>query len=270
MTQQSTQQFRISLEAAETYEDRFVPALFAEWAPHVVKHAGVAAGSSVLDVATGTGIVARSAADAAGPGGRVVGVDHNEAMLEVARRLREDVEWQVGDAHELPFPDDAFDAVLCQSALMFFDNRVRALAEMGRVARPDGTIVVQVWGRLAESAGFNAFVESASARVDPDTVELLKSYFVLGDPAELRGLVESAGLEVTDLVSRQGALRYPTVRDFVMTEIASTHLADHLDPGTADLLVADAERALARWSTDTGVALPIEGHLVIARPGPGR
>lgn len=265
MTQQS-QQFRLSLEAAEAYEDRLVPALFAEWAPLLVKQAGVTAGSSVLDVATGTGVVARSAADAAGPGGRVVGVDSNEAMLNVARRQRGDIEWRVGDAHALPFPDDTFDAVLCQAALMFFENRVQSLMEMGRTARPAGTVVLQVWGRLAESAGFDAFVEVASRHLGPAAVEVLQGYFVLGDPVELRELVESAGLEVSELVSREGALRYPTIRDFVTTEIDGTHLADHLDPATIERIVSDAEEALETWRTDEGVQLPIEGHILTARP----
>jgi SAM-dependent methyltransferase len=124
-----TQTFQLSVEAAEAYEARFVPALFAEWAPHLVGAAGVAPGQAVLDVACGTGVVARAAADRMGGHGRVAGADLNEGMLAVAGRLRPDIEWHRADAADLPFADGSFDAVLCQSALMFFPDQVRALRE---------------------------------------------------------------------------------------------------------------------------------------------
>jgi len=121
-----TETFQLSAVAAEAYESTFVPALFAEWAPHLCDLAGVRPGQRVLDVACGTGIVARVAADRLAGAGRVVGVDLNEAMLAVARRVRPDVEWRQGDAEALPFPPASFDRVLCQMALMFFPDRARA------------------------------------------------------------------------------------------------------------------------------------------------
>ena len=109
---------------------QFVPTLFAQWAPMVCDAAEITAGQQVLDVACGTGIVARAAADRAGPG-NVIGVDLNDAMLTVARRVRPDITWRQGDASALPFPDGTFDAVVCQMALMFFPDRARALREDG-------------------------------------------------------------------------------------------------------------------------------------------
>lgn len=83
----SAEAFQRSLEAAEAYESKFVPALFGEWAPHLVDAAGVAPGHSVLDVACGTGMVTREVANRLGGDGKVVGVDVNEAMLTVAAQL---------------------------------------------------------------------------------------------------------------------------------------------------------------------------------------
>src|SRR5262245_23631955 len=115
----STETFQLPLEAAEAYEAMFVPAFFAQWAPLTCAAAGVASGQDVLDVACGTGIVARTAAEVVGPAGSVVGVDLNESMLVVARRIRPDLDWRQGDAGRLPVADASFDAVLCQMALMF-------------------------------------------------------------------------------------------------------------------------------------------------------
>ena len=84
---ESIEAFQISLAAAETYEAMFVPALFGEWAAHTVEAADLEPGQSVLDVACGTGVVARAAADVVGPA-RVVGIDLNDSMLAVARRSR--------------------------------------------------------------------------------------------------------------------------------------------------------------------------------------
>ncbi|MGH7821530.1 MAG: class I SAM-dependent methyltransferase, partial [Candidatus Binatia bacterium] len=142
--ERAAETFQISLETAEVYESRFVPALFAGWALELVDFAGVAPGQAVLDVACGTGIVARTAFERMKGRGRVVGLDLNEAMLTVAGRVRPEVEWRRGDAADLPFPDRSFDAVLCQMALMFFPDRGRALGEMRRVVDAGGTVAVAV------------------------------------------------------------------------------------------------------------------------------
>jgi ubiquinone/menaquinone biosynthesis C-methylase UbiE len=139
-----SESFQIPLEAAEVYESAFVPGFFAQWAPLLCDAAGVGPGDEVLDVACGTGIVARTAAERVVPSGRVVGVDLNEAMLAVARRVGPGIEWRQGDVSALPFLDAAFDRVLCQMALMFFPDRVGALREMARVAHPGATAAVVV------------------------------------------------------------------------------------------------------------------------------
>src|SRR4029453_3367859 len=131
-----TETFQLSAAAAEAYESTFVPALFAEWAPHLCDLAGVRPGQRVLDVAGGTGMFARVAADRLAGAGRVVGVDLKEAMLAVARRVRPDFEWRRGDAEALPFPPASFDRVLCQMALMFFPDRARGRRGRRRACEP--------------------------------------------------------------------------------------------------------------------------------------
>src|SRR4029453_8814510 len=147
MTTDSTHEaFQLTAEVAEVYEARFVPAFFAQWAPRILDVTGVAGGHQVLDVACGTGVVARAAAERVGASGSVVGVDMSEAMLAVARRVRPDLPWRRGDAAALPFGDGEFDVVVCQMAMMFFPDPVRALREMSRVARPAGWVGVVVSG----------------------------------------------------------------------------------------------------------------------------
>src|SRR5262245_10294831 len=124
-------------DPAEVYDELFVPALFAQWGPRIAEAVAIRPGQDVLDVGCGTGVLARAAAERAGrgggSGGRVVGLDPNEQMLAVARRKPTAITWQSGRAEALPFDNASFDAVVSQFALMFFESRPTAIAEMLRV-----------------------------------------------------------------------------------------------------------------------------------------
>src|SRR5712664_1454339 len=109
----------------EIYERHMVPAIFGPWAVDLVKLAALIPGERVLDVACGTGIVARLAAERVGPMGRVIGLDLNAGMLTVARSASagtENIEWREGNATALPFADKTFELVLCQQGLQFFPD----------------------------------------------------------------------------------------------------------------------------------------------------
>jgi ubiquinone/menaquinone biosynthesis C-methylase UbiE len=261
--------FQVSAEAAEVYESTFVPAIFAEWAPLVVDLAGVRPGHAVLDVACGTGIVARTAAARVGGAGRVTGVDLNEGMLAVARRLRPDLTWRVADAADLPFPDRSFDAVLCQMALMFFPDRRRALAEMGRVATPAGTVVLAVPAALEAQPAYRRLVDVVVGHAGPEARPLMGTYWACGDLDALRALVDSAGLAVTAARTHAGTARFGSVDAFVATEIEASPLAGRIAPEVYAAIRADAQPALAEFTTPAGrVDAPLYGHLVAARPRP--
>jgi ubiquinone/menaquinone biosynthesis C-methylase UbiE len=264
--QSSTETFQISMAAAEIYESKFVPALFAEWAPHLVDFAGIRPGQAVLDVACGTGIVARTVADRLGDGGRIVGLDLNPAMLAVARRVRPDVEWREGDAAALPFPDGSFDAVLCQMALMFFPDRAGALREMRRVAGVGGTVAIVVPAHLPAQPAYAPFVEMAARHAGPDAVSLLGAYFSCGDLGPLTSLVESAGLSVTGTRPRLGRVKFASVDEFVAAEVESTPLGSRIGKDAYASIRAGAREVLRPFMTPTGhLEVPLAGHLVAGR-----
>jgi SAM-dependent methyltransferase len=255
------QTYTLSADAAEFYESTFVPALFGDWARRLVDAAELAAGQSVLDVACGTGVVARAAADRVGSTGVVVGVDRNDAMLAVARRLRPDLRWQLGDAGALPFEDGSFDTVLSQAALMFFDDRVTALREMGRVAGSAGRVVVQVPGRLAGSPGYLPLTEAVARHAPAEVLDVLRAYFAVGEPDLLRRLFHEAGLTVSRFDTWLGATRLDSLDTFLSVELLP--IADLVTPAVRERIATDCRAALAGFVDASGaIAAPIEVHLI--------
>ncbi len=263
-----TETFQISQEAAEVYESRFVPALFATWCADVMEVAGPRPGQAVLDVACGTGVVARAVADRLAGDGRVVGLDLNPTMLAVAGRVRPDLEWRQGDAAEQPFADATFDLVTCQASLMFFPAPVAALREMARVTRPGGAVVVLVPGRFERSPAYVRLAEVCAGYV-PGAGDLIRAYFSHGDLPALTGLVGAAGLVVESTRTDLHDVVFDSIDEFVATEVGATPLADQVDAGAYGRLLADARDALAGYvDADGRSRVPIESHVVRARPAP--
>lgn len=260
-----TESFQISLQAAEAYEATFVPAFFAQWAPLLCDAAGITAGHRVLDVACGTGIVARTAADRAGPA-NVTGADINPAMLTVAGRVRSDITWRQGDAGALPFADGSFDAVLCQMALMFLPDRAASLAEFGRVSVAGGTIAVLVPSHLGAQPAYGPFVEMAARVAGPDARSLLGTYFACGDAVELIALFDQAGLEQVTVRPVVGEMRFPSVEALVATEVDSTPLGERISNAVRARLLDGAREVLGGFTArDSSLRAPFECLLAAGR-----
>jgi SAM-dependent methyltransferase len=262
----TTEDFQLSVEAAEQYEAGFVPAIFAEWAPLLVSIAGVRAGQAVLDVACGTGIVSRTVTERVGPTGRVAGVDLNDGMLAVARRLRPDLEWRQGDVAALPFDDGTFDATLCQMALMFFPDRAAAVREMARVTRPGGVVALAVPAALADQPAYGPFVEMAVRVAGPEAASLLGAYWSCGELDVLRDLIESAGLAVTDTWTHLGTAAFDSPVQLAATEVEGSPLVDRITPDAYARIRAGADDVLAPFVGPSGrLDAPLRGHLVAGR-----
>ncbi|MFP5371122.1 MAG: class I SAM-dependent methyltransferase, partial [Actinomycetes bacterium] len=258
--------FQLDVEQAEAYEAQFVPVLFGQWARLLVDVAAIEPGQAVLDVACGTGVVARAAADLLAGDGSVAGLDLNEAMLTVARRLRPDLDWRQGDALELPFPDGTFDVVLCQSGLMFFPDPVRALAEMRRVVRRDGTVAVQVWSGLDAQPAYRPLFDIIARHAGREAVDLVNTYFSLGDLDEIQARLVAADLRVTGTSTHLTVMRLPSVDAAVAVEVRSTPLGQRITEEVYERILADTRTEFARFCDPAGALhLPIEGAVVTAR-----
>lgn len=235
---------QVTRSAADIYEDFFVPALFAAWAPRVVAAAQVRPGDHVLDVACGTGVLARAAAQQNQAPGRVVGLDINPGMLAVARRLAPEIEWRAGQAEDLPFENAAFDAVVSQFGLMFLADRNTALREMRRVLRPGRRLVVAVWDGLETSPGYLALAGLLQRLFGAEAADALRAPFCLGDVATVQATFESAELTGAEAATQPGSVHFPSLAAWITTEIKGWVLADKLDDDQFARLLSAAQAEL--------------------------
>ena len=260
--------FQAQAEAAAVYEEFFVPALFQAWADRVADAAQLSPGKRVLDVACGTGVLARAAAARVSPGGSVAGLDVNPGMLAVAERVAPEIAWRQGTAESLPYADASFDAVVSQFGLMFFTDRQAALREMVRVLAPGGHLAVAVWGTLDATPGYAALVALLQRLVGERAADALRSPFVLGDPQELSALFANAGIASAVVTTQVGTTRFPSIRSWVETDVKGwlPLVQVVLDERQSEALLAEAERALQSFVTSNGtVEFVMPAHIVTAR-----
>lgn len=177
---------------AQMYERWLVGPLFRPWAEILLDTVALAPGEGLLDVACGTGIVARLAKRRLGAGGRVVGVDANAAMLSVARAAAPDIDWRDGDAASLPLHDEeCFDVVTCQQGLQFFPDKSAATRRMWQALVPGGRIAVATWRPDEEVPLRHALLAVAQQRLGP-VVDARHAY---GNDAQLAALLRDAGFD---------------------------------------------------------------------------
>ena len=259
---------QLNRNAAQVYEEFFLPALFDQWVAPMADAAGVGAGDRVLDVACGTGVLARHLVDRVHPGGKVVGLDVNENMLVLGRQVAPEVEWHHGPAEALPFADESFDAVVSQFGLMFFDDREQALREMVRVLRPQGRLVVAVWASLEQAPGYKAMADLLARLFGREVAAALHAPYCLGDEEVLSSLFTAAGIREATIERRDGTARFPSVSDWVTTDVKGWTLADVLDDRQLERLKAAAGESLKAFiGTDGVVSFPHPALLVTATKG---
>lgn len=256
------------IDSANAYEALFVPALFGQWAPKVADAAQVQPGQRVLDVACGTGILAREIAPRIGSAGRVVGVDPNPGMVAVAKRLAPAIEWREGVAESLPFPDQSFDAVVSQFSLMFFTDRRQALREMLRVLTPGGRLAVAVWDSLDNIPAYASEVALLERTAGRRGADALRAPFVLGTRKDLATLFSEAGVASVEVTTHRGTAQFPSIRTMVEADLRGwlPVMGVILSEDQIGRILQEAESALSSYATADGRAtFHLSAHLVTAR-----
>jgi SAM-dependent methyltransferase len=253
------------IDSATAYQEFFVPALFQQWAPHVVAAAQLQPGHRVLDVACGTGVLAREAASFVGSAGSVVGLDPNAGMLVVAERLAPEIEWRQGTAESLPYADESFDAVVSQFGLMFFTDRRQGVREMLRVLSPGGHLALAVWDSLDNTPAYADAVRLLDRVAGQRAADALRAPFSLGDRNELTMLFAELGLISFEITTRHGTAQFPSIRSMVEADLRGwlPVMGVVLSEDLIARILKEAEHALRRYVTVQGrVAFDAPAHIV--------
>lgn len=271
MAQQLEQQ--IAGNPAVMYERHFVPAIFGPWAAELLRRVAPRPGERVLDLACGTGAVARQAAPIIGATGSIVGLDLSSGMLQVARALPPpagaSITWLEGPAEALPFPEAEFDAVFCQQGLQFSPDRPAVAREMRRVLRPGGRAGISVWQGIDQQpviAAFDSVTERYLGTPSDNTP------FSFGSAESLRKLLDDAGFREVVIEPVTRPVRFPARADFVrLTVLAAAAVVpdfDDLDEPAQDALVEaisrDMDPTLRAYQDGDGLAFPMTANVALA------
>jgi ubiquinone/menaquinone biosynthesis C-methylase UbiE len=261
--------WQVGGSAAELYQRYLVPAIASLWAADLIDRAAPRPGERVLDVACGTGVVSRLAAERMGSG-RVVGLDGG--MLAVARSLNSpSIEWYEGSALAMPFPDASFDLCLCQFGLQFFPDRPAAMREMFQVLQLGSRVALSVFSAIEHTPVTNALAHALDRRLRPGASSIKRSEHSLADPNELRQLAVGQGFRDVSVNTVTQTLRFASPREYVCMQMTATPMAGlvaDMESGPLDVLMdaiaGDLSTALCR-DGEEGLVSPQEAHVLLAR-----
>lgn len=269
MTQE---RWQLTGNGPENYEQYQVPSVFEPLARIFLEQLPLSPGQRVLDVACGTGIVARLAASLVGATGSIVGVDLNAGMLAVARKHTPvgsaPVEWREGDALALPCADAEFDAVLCQQGLQFFGDKSAALREMHRVLAPGGLLALCVWRTIEHSPCHRAIAAALARHAGPELAQRFQGPFAFGDAGALRGVIQDAGFTVLEVRAAVVMRHLLAPEVSIPGLLASTPVGPAvaaLDETARGALVAEVAAALTAYRDGDGLTVPQATHIALAR-----
>lgn len=260
---------------AEVYEHYLGPAIAHPWTRVLLEYAAPRPGELVLDVACGTGTVARHAAPMVEHHGRVVALDMNADMLEVGRGLPAlggaAIEWRQGDAVRLDRPDGAFDLVTCQQGLQFFPDRAASLREMRRVLTDRGRVAISVWRALGLHPVYEALM-GATARHLGAPLSAVDMSFSLWSADELRALLSDAGFQGIEITPRSMDVRLPEPDRFahltVLSAATSIPAFAQLDPAERASLVervtAETRAVVQHYRDRDTLRFPMSTHIAVA------
>jgi ubiquinone/menaquinone biosynthesis C-methylase UbiE len=263
------EQWQVTGSAAENYEQYLVPAIFAPWAADLIDVVAPKPGERFLDVACGTGILARLVAERIGNNGRIVGLDVNPGMLSVARMVSQTapIEWQEASAVALPFENGSFDVVVCQQGLQFIPDRPAAVREMHRVLIPNGRVGIATWRGIDHAPGFAALAAAVAHQVGVETAAPLRGPFGLAEESDLRALLTDAEFQDIRVRTAVRTLEFPSVEEFARRYLSASPLAGvvgELSDTARNKMMEELRSALLPHVSAEGLRFPIQCHLTTA------
>jgi ubiquinone/menaquinone biosynthesis C-methylase UbiE len=258
MTQET---YQLTNQAAQIYESQKVPAMFRPLAESTVNLIPVDATDHVLDVACGTGILARVVGGKIPNIQRLVGSDLNQGMLDVARTLTAAEpyknEWYAADVGSLPFDNHTFAVCFCQQGLQFFPDKEKALSEIHRVIKPNGRLVLSVWSEI--SPLFAILAEALEQHIGAKIAERSLAPFAFRNQERIEYLLSDAGFTGHKIHTLTVERRIGPAQDAIPAEIAGNPVGVEVaaqGSNVLDLIVQRVIKNLSPYRVDGGFSIP--------------
>jgi ubiquinone/menaquinone biosynthesis C-methylase UbiE len=252
--------------APENYERYFVPAIGAPAAKDLIEIAALRPDERVLDVACGTGVVARLASQMVGAAGTVAGLDIHPGMLAVARSTAPPdmaIDWHEASVEAMPLPEASFDAVLCQMGLQFVPDKHAALREMRRVLAPGGRLILTVPGPTPQL--FVILGEALARHIGAEAAGFVNHVFSLHDTANLQNLMDGAGFRDVSVRADIKSLHLPAPTEFLWQYVHSTPLGGAVAQVDDERRSALERDVVAQWQEFVeDRALVLQVRMVVA------
>lgn len=252
----------------EIYELRLVGPLFRPWAELTLDELALATGDRVLDIACGTGIVARVARERLNGTGYVVGVDLSADMLNVARTVAPGIDWREGNASALPLHEgEQFDVVVCQQGLQFFPDKPAAVAQMRQALTAGGRLAVATWRSDDEIPFLRQLRGVAERRLGP----IADMRYSLGNADTIEVLLRDAGFGDIKVRTVSRTIRFEdasfvrlNTMALVGMSAAGKELSDDERKRLVEEIVSDSASVIST-SADPGLAFELSTNLATAR-----
>jgi len=254
----------------EMYEQWLAGPLFRPWAEMTLDEVKLVPGDRVLDIACGTGIVARLASERLGTAGDIVGIDVSPDMLAVARRVAPDIDWREGNAGALPLRNgEQFDVVICQQGLQFFPDKSTAAAQMRRALKPGGRLAVATWRSDDEIPLFRDLRYIAQRHLGA----IADQRYSFGDAAPLEALLRDAGFHEVRSRTISRAIRFndgaPLLRlntmAFVGMSAVGKGMGDEERQRVVEAIISDSAPVLQSYTDESGLVFDISTNLATAK-----
>lgn len=244
--------------SAPGYEEGFA-VLTREAAGPLLSAANIKAGTRLLDVGTGSGVVAAIAREM---GADVVGIDFSEPMLVEARREVPDVEFRTASADNIPFGEASFEAVVANGVLHHLGEPDRALEEAHRVLTDGGRIACTVWAAPETLEAFGLFF--AAVEEHAGSAELPHGpLFGVTDTETLSSLFTEAGFSDVEVDTIETTWKMPTI-DPLLRAFGTWAQLDSFPANTRGAIEASVRSAAKGYETEAGLAVPNPMLLIAA------
>ena len=254
----------------ENYDRFLVPLIFKPYAKDLARRAAAHNPSTVLETATGSGVVTRACSAVLKAGTAYTATDLNQPMLDHAKSRQPDrlaITWRAADAQALPFRDREFDLVLCQFGAMFFQDRVAGYREARRVLRAGGHFIFSVWDRIEDNV-FADEVTNALAGLFPNNPPrfLARTPHGYHDTSMIRRDVEAAGFNDIEIETRAEQSPAHSPREPALAYCQGTPLRNEIEARGGDVEEATmhATRAICERHGEGEISAKIQAHIITA------